>query len=201
MHCDEARDNLLDRLDIPAAERPELTAHLEGCEECRALSEDIRAMQSQARVWHDVNPPPWNADSRAWREPGGSRAASPSWLGLIQQWFPVLASTAALLLALGIYLDEPAANDAPSPEVAIAPRAGDPAAGEAAAEALLAAGRRERRQEIEALTALLKAEMDRRSLETEESLKYIISHQIQSQRELEAMRGRLMPAERTTEQL
>lgn len=44
---------------------------------------------------------------------------------------------------------------------------------------------------MKALTTLLKAEMDRRSLETEQSLKYIVSHQIQSQRQLDALRGRL----------
>jgi len=197
MHCDEARDDLLERLDTPAVESPELAAHLEGCEECRALCDDIRAMQSQARVWHDVNPPPWTADVRSWHEAGRPRSAGSPWLGLLQQWFPVVASTAALLLALGIYLDEPAPRDTPVGEVATVPQVRNPAA----TEALLAASRRERRQEMEALTALLKAEMDRRSLETEESLKYIISHQIQSQRELEAMRGRLVATDQTTEQL
>ena len=38
---------------------------------------------------------------------------------------------------------------------------------------------------------LLKAEMDRRSLETAESLRYVITHQIQEQRELDDLSLRI----------
>jgi hypothetical protein len=209
MHCDGVRARLLDQLDDPAAGTTpgaDLDAHLESCDECRSLRDDILTMQSRARVWHELEPPPWNADP--WPR-GSARAGTtrphwlaPGWLGLVQQWFPVVASSAALLLAVSIYWgNEPRGNE---------PRARDPApvtsaanpAGAPPVEQLLAASRQERQQEMEALTALLKAEMDRRSLETEQSLKYIISHQIQSQRELESMRGRLRQAEMTpSEQL
>jgi hypothetical protein len=191
MHCEEARGRLIDRLDGPAIDAAELAAHLESCQECRELENDILAMESQARVWHDINPPRWNPDPGPWQAPPDRIGGwAPHWLRLIRQWFPVLASSAALLLAAGIYLqgDRPGAPQAPT--AAAAPQTAAPAT-----EALLATSRRERQQEMEALTALLKAEMDRRSLETEQSLKYIISHQIQSQRELESMRGRLMQTE------
>ena len=39
------------------------------------------------------------------------------------------------------------------------------------------------------LSQLLKAEMDRRSLETEESLRYVIAHQVQEQAELDELRA------------
>jgi len=216
MHCDDARACLLGRLDHPATEAgAALVGHLEDCADCRALEDDILAMQSQARVWHELNPPPWNPAPLGAPGTGGDRSASTRWLYLIQQWFPVLASTAALLLAAGIYLQvgEPRTRDTPGgvadgaflqgdvaqtdpqPREQVSGASASPELPTPTAEALLVASRRERQQEMEALSALLKAEMDRRSLETEQSLKYIISHQIQSQRELEAMRGQLMRTE------
>ena len=196
MHCDEARDRLLDRLDEPSRDSPELSTHLETCNDCQELAGDILAIESQSRVWHDIAPPPWHARAQPWPDRGGTRPAMAPWAGLVQQWFPLAASTAALLLALGLYLPDRATSQAPLPLPGTVQAGAAPAA-----DALLAASRRERRQEMEALTALLKAEMDRRSLETEESLRYIIAHQIQSQRELESMRGRLVATERPGEQL
>ncbi len=51
--------------------------------------------------------------------------------------------------------------------------------------------RTQRQQELEVLVRLLKGEMDRRSLETEESLRYVIAHQIQGQRELDDLYERV----------
>lgn len=200
MHCDEATARLLDLLDQPtdrASPSTTLEAHLSGCDECRALQEDIAARRAEARVWHDLEPPPWNPEPPRGHSDGYGLAAG--WQRLVQLWLPLAASTAALLLAVSVYRQDAAAPlTTPLPdEPQLAELAGSPAA-----QALLAASRRERQQEMAALTALLKAELDRQEAQTEESLKYLISHQIQSQRELDAVRGRLLQTDaRSTEQL
>lgn len=190
MHCEQARQRLFDRLDL--AQPPpddELAGHLESCPECLAMHRDVTDMQARARVWHEVAPPPWHAGPGA--QPGAAAAQPAGWLPVFQQWFPVLASTAALVLAVSIHWQQAPAGAQPAP---LEVTSDGTLASEVTADQLLALSRRERQQELEALTALLKAEMDRRSLETEESLKYVISHQIQSQRELDAVRGRLAQA-------
>jgi hypothetical protein len=200
MHCEEATATLLDQLDQPAdpvSMPAELEHHLDGCDECRALQQDIAGMRAQARVWHDLEPPTWNPDPSPWQH--GERASlgfTAAWQRLVQLWLPLAASTAALLLVVNVYrLDGPAPSQVPQPQIA-------ELANSPAAQALLAASRRERQREMEALTALLKAELDRQEAQTEESLKYLISHQIQSQRELDAVRGRLLQTDvRGTEQL
>ncbi|MDP6374981.1 MAG: hypothetical protein QF921_04890 [Pseudomonadales bacterium] len=52
-------------------------------------------------------------------------------------------------------------------------------------ETLVKASRDQREQELSSLVKLLKMEMDRRSIETEESLRYIIAHQIQGQQHVD----------------
>lgn len=190
MHCDEARATLFDRLEGAAAPAAaaQLDAHLETCDDCRQLGGEIQAMQAQARVWHELSPPPWNPDPGFSAAP--SRRRGSGWLDAVQRWFPVLASAAALLLVAAVHWQE---RQAQQPAAASTAAPLEPAA-LPAAEQLLAASRQERQREMEALAALLKAEMDRRHLDTEESLKYIISHQIQSQRQIEAMRGQLQQA-------
>lgn len=201
MRCDEARAALLDHLDAPDRAHPaDLSAHLESCAECRALQDDVLTMQSRVRVWHELSAPSWNPDPGPWCATAGRFR----WRSLVQQWLPLAASTATLVLAAGMYVQrlEPPAR---APETAVA--AGfttSPAttAGPLAAADVLEVSRRERQHEMEALTALLKAELDRQAMETEQSLKYIIAHQIESQRELDAMRGRLLQTGRAdSEQL
>lgn len=198
MHCERARAALLEHLDQgsnPGLDA-ELQGHLTACEECTTFSHDLQNLQAQARVWHDLTPPPWNPAPAVWTATAGWRAAaSPGaaigWRALVTQWLPVAASTTALLLAAGLFWrNQPAPAETPVAEVPPA----------AAVNELLAASRQERQQDMKALTALLKAEMDRRSLETEESLKYVISHQIQSQRELDALRDRLSESAAPPEQ-
>ena len=58
-------------------------------------------------------------------------------------------------------------------------------------QSVLDSNRTQRQQDLEALARLLKGEMDRRSLETEESLRYVIAHQIQSQQELDDLYQRV----------
>ncbi|HEX7035162.1 MAG TPA: hypothetical protein VF210_05280 [Pseudomonadales bacterium] len=205
MHCEEARTALLDGLDQPAsAADAELERHLDGCADCRALREDIQAMRARARVWHDLEPPP-----RPAAPPDPARLVPPpglGWRNLLQQWLPLAASSLALLLAVGAYRQNDAA--APNEAAPAVPAAGDPLLANPelldspAARAVLAASRRERQREMEALATLLKAELDRQKAQTEESLEYLLSYQIRSARELDALRGRLLQADlRATEAL
>jgi hypothetical protein len=185
MHCENARDALLERLDRPldGPGTRALETHLEDCGECRALATDLADLGAQARVWHELTPPPWNPTAGLQADPPAPPAA---WYATVTTWFPTLASAAALLLAVTVFLRDGAAPELP-------PAAASMGTGPTV-EQLLAATREERRQELQALTTLLKAEMDRRSVETEQSLKYVISHQIQSQQALESIRSRLEPA-------
>ena len=199
MHCEEAHTALLDGLDQPASPADaDLERHLDGCADCRALREGIQAMRARARVWHDLEPP---RRPSAPPDPAGltSPAIGLGWRTLLQQWLPLAASSLALLLALGAYrLAEPAPPDGAVPA---APAAGEPLLANPdlldspAARAVLAASRRERQREMEALATLLKAELDRQKAQTEDSLEYLLSHQIRSARELDALRGRLQQAD------
>jgi hypothetical protein len=51
--------------------------------------------------------------------------------------------------------------------------------------------RMQRQEELQALVRLLRSEMDRCTEETEESLRYVIAHQIQEQREINDLYDRL----------
>jgi hypothetical protein len=108
--------------------------------------------------------------------------------GAWQQWFPSLASALALILVVGLYLKTPAAVLPPAAAAPTGYSAGTtPAASpiNAGRESVQASNRLERQQELQALVTLLRAEMDRRNEETEESLRYVIAHQIQGQREID----------------
>jgi hypothetical protein len=58
-------------------------------------------------------------------------------------------------------------------------------------QALQQANRDQRERELQSLATLLKAEMDRRTLETEQSLRYVIAHQIQGQQDLDELYQRV----------
>ena len=47
--------------------------------------------------------------------------------------------------------------------------------------------RKQRQEELQALLKMLKAEMDRRSIETEESLRFVITNQLHGQEELDEL--------------
>ena len=52
-------------------------------------------------------------------------------------------------------------------------------------QAVMEAAREQREEELTALAVFLKAEMDRRSLETDENLRYLITDQVRDRRRLE----------------
>ena len=199
MNCEEARSSLFELVEDAAgmapAEREALRAHVAECPSCSADVEAIRTWRQHAQAWQDEPAPRWNRpriERPAWRD----------WRG----WFPVAASAAALALAVvAVIGPRPATEDAaPTPAVA----AYDPELQRQLVDAALAQfrdeldGRREadrafvlqaamdaardqREEELTALAVFLKAEMDRRSLETEENLRYLITDQVRDRRRLE----------------
>ena len=179
MFCEQAETLLFDYVDDRLNDdmRMRIGDHLEVCKRCRTLHQGILDMQAQARVWHDVAPPQWRLP----------RVPSRLDLSGFGQWFPSLASAVALILVIALYVQQPG-----QPAVAI------PAANMAQTTSLspvfddlLQFNREQRQQELGALVRLLKAEMDRRSLETAASLRYVITHQIQEQRELDDLSLRI----------
>jgi hypothetical protein len=174
-HLFEYADGVLDGAAARAIRKrletdPELAADLAA----------IADMRMRAQVWHDEQPP-------AWQPP---RIASRRWPA-ITQWFPTVASAAALLVAVAVWVREPvdlpATRQADQGTKLVATSAADPQF----LEAVLDASRDQRQRELASLVRLMTVEMDRRSIETEESLRYIIAHQMQGQQELDALYKRV----------
>ena len=62
-----------------------------------------------------------------------------------------------------------------------------PQATQAAFDTALENNREQRKQELQSLLEILTAEMNRRSIETEESLRFLVSSQVEGQRELDLL--------------
>lgn len=188
MHCEHVQSLLFEYADGLLAQdtRGEVSEHLTTCPHCSADYASILEMESQARVWHDLPAPAWQVPK------------IPSRLDFSQftQWFPSLASAAALVLVGALYFKDPGSE----PKLALPP-ASTPLSTELVSlqdleqrnlmQTALDTNRAQRQQELEALVRLLKGEMDRRSLETEESLRYVIRYQLQSQRDLDDLYERM----------
>lgn len=144
--------------------------------------EAIGQWRNMANVWHDEVVPAWRppqiAGQRGWQVSAWN----------LQSWFPTLASATALVLVAVMFFQQPTApiptaQPAGTDLSALPPL---PQATQAAmVESVLESSRDERQQELQAIIRILKAHMDKRALETEESLRYVISHQLQGQQELE----------------
>ena len=143
--------------------------------------EGIRQWQNMAKVWHDEVVPPWNPP-----RVGDSR---PLFSVLnFQLWFPTLASTAALVMVTVMFVQNSGAMS--SPAIQATPVYDDlpmlPKAQQAAmVESVIETTRDERQQDLQAALAVLKHHMDKRNLETEQSLQFVIANQLQGQKELE----------------
>jgi len=181
MRCEDARIRLFDYVDHTLAdnERADLTEHLDTCVSCSSDLETLSDLALQAQVWHDLPAPRWQPP----------RVGSSFDSSALQQWFPSLASALALILVAGLYL-QPAPTALPvagnsSQTVAGTQRTGNTIPVSTSADALVISNRLERQQELQALVQLLRAEMDRRNEETEESLRYVIAHQLQGQQEID----------------
>ena len=181
MRCEDARHRLFDYVDQALADREhtELVEHLDSCSGCRSDLEAMNDLTLQAEVWHDLPAPRWQPP----------RVAARYDLGGFQQWFPSLASAMALILVVGMYLQPPPSTPpitSGAGQSVAAPRpTGTPLPVSTGGETLQVSNRLERQQELQALVQLLRAEMDRRNEETEESLRYVIAHQLQGQQEID----------------
>lgn len=216
MNCDDARSNLFELVEdtggLASAEREALRAHVAGCPSCSADVEAIRSWRQQAQAWQEEPAPRWNRpriERPAWRD-------WRDWRG----WFPVAASTAALTLAVVAVVGPLAEteDEVPAPTVATY----DPELQRQLVDAALAqfreeldsrretdrsfvlqavmdAAREQREEELTALAVFLKAEMDRRSLETDESLRYLITDQVRDRRRLEDLFQRVSTRRDTPE--
>ena len=198
MNCEEARSNLFELVEdaggLAPGEREALQAHVAGCPTCSADVEAIRTWRQHAQAWRDEPTPRWNRpriERPAWRD----------WRG----WFPVAASTAALALAVIAVVGPRAAteDDAPPAVAAYDPEVQRQFVDAALAQfreeldgrreadrsfvlqAVMDAARDQREEELTALAVFLKAEMDRRALQTDESLRYLITDQVRDRRRLE----------------
>lgn len=190
MNCDEAGPRLFDLTDGSAGReaRAELEQHVSGCAQCSAALAALREWRERADAWQDAPVP-------RWRRPAVER---PAFWRDWRQWFPLAVSAAALVVAGAVLLRAPAAQQLPlqgsetasSPPNAVAAQwrreleAGSQTDRALLVQAVLEASRSQREQELAALAAVLKGEMDRRALETERSLRYIVTHQVQDERRL-----------------
>ncbi len=197
MHGDQAQSLLFDYVDdhLPHQVRLEVGDHIETCTDCQADYQGILALQSQASLWHELPAPSWQPPAI----PGRSIFEA------VQQWFPSLASAAALVAVAVLYIGQPSTDRTATvnPAVVSFPtgnlggndlgRSGLPVrySTDSGFETFMLDNRMQRQEELQALVRLLRSEMDRRTDETEESLRYVIAHQIQGQREINDLYDRL----------
>ena len=200
MHCEEARSRLFELTEdaggIPPAERDALLAHVDECPSCTGDLEAIRTWRGHADAWRDEPMPQWHRP----------RVERPGWRDW-RVWFPVAASAAAFALAaVAVVMPRVATGpeEAPAPAVARYDPALQGQLVDAAVErfreefesrreidrslllqAAMEAARSQREEELTALASFLKAEMDRRSIETDASLRYLITDQARDRRRLE----------------
>ena len=210
MNCDEARSKLFEFIEdgdgvagrLTPAERRALEEHVADCESC---TEDLQAVQTwrmNAQVWHDVPVPPWQPP----------RIARPPMLGWLA-WFPIAASAAALVLVAVMLVGNFTAPAIDSGDLTARVNRIEESQRQMLntrldqwsrefenrrdvdqtlmLQTMLEATQSQRQQELEALVKLLKAEMDRQALQTEESLRYLVTHQIDDQERLDQLAARV----------
>ncbi len=191
MNCEQARELLIEYAEgeLSPAQRAQVEACLDSCEDCKADYAAIMQWHGMANNWHDEVVPNWKPAPVA---SGGGR----DWFENLRLWFPTAASTAALAMAtlLFIQMPQPGSGVLPSEQPVTANYEALPplpqvtqAAQAALVQSVMEGSREQRAEELQALLKILKAEMDRRSIETEESLRFIISNQLQGQEELDAL--------------
>ena len=187
MLCEQANPQLMEYAagELPSHTANEVAAHINVCVNCQTDLQVINEMQQMANNWQDEKVPHWRPLPLPKRDV----------IENMRLWFPTAASTAALVIATLLYIQTPADNGTlptqsnsniayetlpPLPQATQAAQA-------AIVESVMQRSRAQRQEELQTLLSILKAEMDRRSIETEESLRFVIASQLQGQRELDAL--------------
>lgn len=186
MHCEDANHLLVEYAEgtLPHAVHERMEAHITECANCQSDYTAISDLRTMASNWHDEVPP-------AWAPPGLDRPNHlEQFLQGFRQWFPTFASAAALVLVTVMYVQPQDTSQGTLPAQQLTdynalPEL--PQATQAAFDNALEDNREQRQQELKSLLEILTAEMNRRSIETEESLKFLVSSQIQGQKELDSL--------------
>lgn len=213
MRCDEAREHLFDYVDdrLDAFLVRGLTQHLDTCDDCARQLEELRSFSRLAARWQD-EPLPQGASPLARPEASSSGLRPP---GGFVAWLPLAAGVVlALLVLLHAQLD---VNDsgwrlsfgsgteiqrllderlvgfqAEQQSMLDDLRTAQLTDQEIMVRGLLDSERESRMQELRALSALFAAEMDRRSRQTEDGLRYLVEHQLRDQQDIERLNRDLM---------
>ena len=188
MNSKEAQSLLVEYAEgtLSADDHRAVEEHLQRSEELQAEYEAITSLQSMAINWHDEQPPAWKIPEIEQNNPIGD------WLDSFRNWFPTFASATALVLVSVMYFDE-SAETGQLPQNQMASGTYDslpelPQAQQAAfVDSVLETSREQRQEEFSALLEYITAEMNRRSIETEESMRFILSSQIEGQKELDQL--------------
>jgi len=184
MLCEHANPQLVEYAaqELAPDAYQEVEQHLSTCETCQADYNAIVAWRTMASNWHDEVVPSWKPHPMPRRDLFEN----------LRLWFPTAISTAALAMAALIFVQTPPPNgvlpsgaQSATNYEALPPL---PQATQAAmVQSVMDSSREQRQHELQALLKILKAEMDRRSIETEESLRFVISNQLQGQQELDEL--------------
>ncbi len=186
MRCEEVSELLIEYAEgtLPPDVAAQVEAALPGCDQCQEDLAAIMEFRTMASSWHDEVPPAWKIP-----EVSNQSAGIGDFLEGFRQWFPTFASATALVLVAVLYAQTPAqTGQLPSGQMTdyeSLPQL--PTATQAAFDSALETNREQRKQELTTLLEMLTAEMNRRSLETEESMRFLISSQIEEQRELDQL--------------
>ena len=214
MRCDEAGPLIPELTEgrLSGESRFALERHLDDCEDCRAIGDQVAAWNRNTVMWDEVAPPAWQVNV------GHRPQRSFQWPSFFQ-WFPVATSAVALALVAALFVTQSApttpgtvipggptiagTNPTLGPTLpvsfdtstdtlqfeALQQQLDDRLAVDQSLllQAVLEANRTQRQQEMEALVKVLKAEMDRNSFETDESLRYVIAHQLQEQERVDEL--------------
>lgn len=217
MDCDQAGPLLVEfaegSVDEQTARR--IREHVDSCDDCSGVLATVAAWQGHAMAWEDEPAPVLLVPHRRRRgrrfDPAGLFGGD--WLPP-SRWLPAAASVAALALATAAFLRSgPGPAPAPQQPLAAEPSGQFMNAGfdewredfeqrievdrSLLLEAVLVANDDRRQRELEALVRVLKAQMDRQALETNESLRYVVAHQLQEQERLDELARHMREASYT----
>lgn len=213
MQCDDAREHLVDYVDdrLDPYLRQGLDEHLEVCDDCARRLEEVRGFSRLAATWQD-EPLPSGTSPLARPEPYREGLRPP---GAFLQWLPLAAGVVLAFLVLlraeldvndtgwrlsfgsqadiEQHLDERLVEFQADQRLLLDElRAVQLADQEMMTRGLLAATRESRLRELQAISALFATEMDRRSRETNDGLRYLVEHQLRDQQEIDRISRDLM---------